>query len=87
VTATGVDGCGAPLFALTLAGLARAFVAIATAAPGTPEHRVAEAIRTSPEWLGGTRRDVTALIAGVPGLIAKDGARASTPPRCRTVAP
>ena len=27
-----------------------------------------------PDWLGGTRRDVTALIAGVPGLIAKDGA-------------
>ena len=74
VTATGVDGCGAPLFALTLAGLARAFVAIATAAPGTPEHRVAEAIRANPAWLGGTRRDVTALIAGVPGLIAKDGA-------------
>jgi L-asparaginase II len=74
VTATGVDGCGAPLFALTLAGLARSFVAIATAEPGTPEHRVAEAIRTHPAWLGGTRRDVTALIAGVPGLVAKDGA-------------
>jgi L-asparaginase II len=74
VTATGVDGCGAPLFALTLAGLARAFVALATAAPGTPEHRVADAIRGHPAWLGGTRRDVTALIAGVPGLIAKDGA-------------
>ncbi len=74
VIATGVDGCGAPLFALTLAGLARAFVAIATASPGTPEHRVAEAIRANPAWLGGTRRDVTALIAGVPGLIAKDGA-------------
>ena len=74
VTATGVDGCGAPVFALTLAGLARAFVAIATAPPGTPEHRVAEAIRQHPEWLGGTRRDVTALVRGVPGLIAKDGA-------------
>lgn len=74
VAATGVDGCGAPLFALTLAGLARAFVAIATAAPGTPEHRVAEAIRHHPEWLGGTRRDVTALVRGVPGLVAKDGA-------------
>jgi len=74
VAATGVDGCGAPVFALTLAGLARAFVAIATAPPGTPEHRVAEAIRRNPEWLGGTRRDVTALVRGVPGLIAKDGA-------------
>jgi L-asparaginase II len=74
VAATGVDGCGAPVFALTLAGLARAFVAIATAEPGTSEHRVAEAIRHHPEWLGGTRRDVTALVRGVPGLIAKDGA-------------
>jgi L-asparaginase II len=74
VAATGVDGCGAPLFALTLAGLARAFAAISTAPPGTPEHRVAAAIRTHPRWLGGTRRDVSRLIAGVPGLIAKDGA-------------
>ncbi|MEO7981738.1 MAG: asparaginase [Sporichthyaceae bacterium] len=74
VAATGVDGCGAPLLALTLAGLARAFVALATAGPGTPEHRVAEAVRAHPQWLGGTRRDVTALVAGVPGLVAKDGA-------------
>jgi L-asparaginase II len=74
VAATGVDGCGAPLFALSLTGLARAFAAVATAAAGTAEHRVAEAIRACPAWVGGTRRDVTALIAGVPGLIAKDGA-------------
>jgi L-asparaginase II len=74
VPATGVDGCGAPLFALSLAGLASAFVAIATAGPGTPEHRVAEAIRANPTWLGGTRRDVSRLVAGVPGLVAKDGA-------------
>ena len=74
VAATGVDGCGAPLFALSLTGLARAFAAVATAPAGTPEHRVAEAIRAHPAWVGGTRRDVTALVAGVPGLIAKDGA-------------
>src|SRR5579864_6821019 len=42
VTATGVDGCGAPLFALTLAGLARAFRTMVLATPGTPERRVAE---------------------------------------------
>jgi L-asparaginase II len=72
--AVGVDGCGAPLFALSLTGLARAFVAVATAPAGTAEHRVASAIRRHPEWLGGTRRDVTALVAGVPGLVAKDGA-------------
>jgi L-asparaginase II len=72
--AVGVDGCGAPLFALSLTGLARAFAAVATAPAGTAEHRVASAIRRHPEWLGGTRRDVSALIAGVPGLVAKDGA-------------
>jgi L-asparaginase II len=74
VTAVGVDGCGAPLFALSLTGLARAFAALATAPAGTPEHRVATAIRRHPQWLGGTRRDVTRLLAGVEGLIAKDGA-------------
>ena len=74
VSATGVDGCGAPVFGLTLAGLARAFRAIALAGDGTAEQRVAESIRSHPTWLGGTRRDVTRLIEGVPGLIAKDGA-------------
>ncbi|MEP6761111.1 MAG: asparaginase [Sporichthyaceae bacterium] len=74
VSATGVDGCGAPVFGLTLAGLARAFRAIVLAGDGTAEQRVASAIRSHPQWLGGTRRDVTRLIEGVPGLIAKDGA-------------
>jgi L-asparaginase II len=62
------------LFSCTVAGLARAFAAIATASPGTAEHRVAEAIRRNPQYLGGTGRDVTQLVAGIPGFIAKDGA-------------
>lgn len=74
VAAVGVDGCGAPLFALTLTGLARSFAVLATAPEVSPEGRVAAAIRAHPEWLGGTRRDVTRLVAGVEGLIAKDGA-------------
>lgn len=72
VAATGVDGCGAPVMAVSLTGLARAFAAIAT----DPGNRVAAAIRGNPRWLGGTHRDVSALIEGVPGLIAKDGAEA-----------
>ncbi|WP_370972225.1 asparaginase [Amycolatopsis sp. cg9] len=68
-----VDGCGAPLFATTLRGLATAVSKIATAAPGTPEHLVAAGIRTHPELVGGSRRDVTAVMRAVPGLIAKDG--------------
>ena len=74
VAAVGVDGCGAPVFALRLRGLARAFAAVATAPAGSSEHRVAEAMRHHPLHLGGSDRDVTALIRAVPGLIAKDGA-------------
>ncbi|WP_246104718.1 asparaginase [Rudaeicoccus suwonensis] len=76
VAATGIDGCGAPVMAISPGGLARAFGRIAGAADGTDEARVRDAIRERPEYLGGTRRDVTALIRGVDGLIAKDGAEA-----------
>ena len=74
ITATGVDGCGAPLFALTLSGLARAFRALALAAPGTPGRRVADAMRAHPEWTSGTRRDERRLMDAVPGLLVKGGA-------------
>jgi L-asparaginase II len=72
--ATGVDGCGAPLFALTLAGLARAFRTLVLAAPGTPERRVADAMRAYPEWTSGTIRDERRLMNAVPGLLVKSGA-------------
>jgi L-asparaginase II len=69
-----VDGCGAPLFSTTLAGLARAFSRVAVAAPSAPEGRVATAVRTHPWWVGGSHRPVTRLLEAVPGLVAKDGA-------------
>ena len=68
-----VDGCGAPQHALSLRALARAFGALASAQDGA-QHRTATAIRAEPWLIGGTGRDVTALIEGVPGLVAKDGA-------------
>ncbi|GAA0535558.1 asparaginase [Saccharopolyspora subtropica] len=73
VAHTATDGCGAPLFAVSLRGLATAIGRIATAAPGTPEALVAHAMRAHPEYVGGSRRDVTALMRSVPGLVAKDG--------------
>jgi L-asparaginase II len=79
VTATAVDGCGAPVMAISLAALARSFGTLAAAptrAPDSPEARIATAIRNAPEYLGGTDREVTALIRQTPGLIAKDGAEA-----------
>jgi L-asparaginase II len=74
VVATGVDGCGAPLFAVTLTGLARAFRALVLAAPGTPERRVADAMRAYPEWTSGTEREERKLMGAVPGLLVKAGA-------------
>ncbi|MDX6323406.1 MAG: hypothetical protein QOF52_3264 [Propionibacteriaceae bacterium] len=70
-----VDGCGAPLFSISLIGLARAFGRIASAADGN-ERRVADAIRTHPEWTSGTRRDERALHRAIPGLMVKAGAEA-----------
>jgi L-asparaginase II len=72
--AVGVDGCGAPVFALSLAGLTRAFQAMVTAPPGTPERRVADAMRAHPEWTSGSLRPERALMATVPGLLVKAGA-------------
>ncbi|MFD5742879.1 asparaginase [Streptomyces massasporeus] len=68
-----VDGCGAPLFSISLHGLARATARIATAAPGTPEARVADAMREHAEMASGSGRDVAALMRAVPGLLSKDG--------------
>ncbi|MFE1327548.1 asparaginase [Streptomyces sp. NPDC058735] len=68
-----VDGCGAPLFAVSLHGLARATARITTEAPGTPEVRVADAVREHAEMASGSGRDVAALMRAVPGLLTKDG--------------
>lgn len=73
VSAIAVDGCGAPAHAVPLVGVARAFGRLAHATDGA-EAVVATAMRGHPEYVGGTERDVTRLIAGVPGLVAKDGA-------------
>ncbi len=67
-----VDGCGAPQHALTLVGLARAFTALATG-DGT-SRQTADAMRAHPDLVGGPGREVTQLLEGVPGLVAKDGA-------------
>ena len=74
VAAIGVDGCGAPVFALTLGGLARAFRALVRADPGTPERKVADAMRKFPSWTSGTTRDANRLMTEIPGLLLKSGA-------------
>jgi L-asparaginase II len=74
IAATGVDGCGAPVLAFSLTGLARAFERLVEAAPGTPERRVADAMRAHPELVAGTGADDTVLMSAIPGLLSKVGA-------------
>ncbi len=72
--AVGVDGCGAPLFALSLTGLARAYGTMVRAAPGSAPRRVADAMRAYPDWTSGTNRPESGLMEAVPGLLLKSGA-------------
>lgn len=69
-----VDGCGAPLLSMSLTSLARAFSALVTASPGSPERAIADAMRAFPVAVGGPTRSVSQVMAAVPGLLAKDGA-------------
>jgi L-asparaginase II len=74
-----MDGCGAPLYAISLAAVARAFGRIAGATDG-PEAAVARAVRAHPEYVSGTRRDELALLrslaASGTAAIGKAGAEA-----------
>jgi L-asparaginase II len=74
VTRTGVDGCGAPLFAVSLTGLAKAFRAIVLAATHSAERNVAASVRAYPDWASGTQLADSALMKAVPGLLVKGGA-------------
>ena len=74
IAAVGVDGCGAPVFAFSLTALARSFLRLVEAAPGTPERRVADEMRAHPELVAGTGADDTVLMGSVPGLLVKGGA-------------
>ncbi|MFC0602644.1 asparaginase [Streptomyces palmae] len=73
VARVSVDGCGTPLFAVSLHGLARAAARLTTAPAGTPEARVADAMREHAEMASGSGRDVASLMRAVPGLLTKDG--------------
>ncbi|MET7393369.1 asparaginase [Dactylosporangium sp. NPDC005572] len=73
---TGVDGCGAPLLALSLRGLATGIQRLVEAEAGTPERSTADAMRAHPELVSGDDEggDDTRLMRAVPGLLVKSGA-------------
>jgi L-asparaginase II len=72
--ADGVDGCGAPVFATPLRGLAASFLRLVSAEPGAVERSVADAMRAHPQIVAGTGAPDTRLMGEVPGLLAKGGA-------------
>ena len=74
IAASGIDGCGAPVAAISLVGLARAFSRMVLAPGDSPEGQVAAAMSTHPMHVAGTGRDVTQFMLALPGAIAKDGA-------------
>lgn len=74
IAATGVDGCGVPVFAVGLTGLARAMSRLVEAAEGTGERAVADAMRAHPRLVEGTDRNDARAMESIPGLLAKFGA-------------
>jgi L-asparaginase II len=75
ITLTSTDGCGAPLFLLSVSGLARAVRTITISAD--PVHQsVLDASRAFPEMVAGKGRLTTQMMEAVPGLYMKDGAEA-----------
>jgi len=75
ITLTSTDGCGAPLFLMSLAGLARAIRAI-TLSTDDVHQSVMNASRAFPEMVAGKGRLTTQMMEAVPGLYMKDGAEA-----------
>jgi L-asparaginase II len=75
ITLTSTDGCGAPLFLMSLAGLARAIRAI-TLSTDVVQQSVMSASRAFPEMVAGKGRLTTQMMEAVPGLYMKDGAEA-----------
>ena len=68
-----VDGCGAPLYSMSLVGLATAYAAL-TASDDPAASRVRGAMVAHPELVDGPGRAASGLMTAVPGLVAKGGA-------------
>ena len=75
ITVTSTDGCGAPLFLISVAGLARAIRAI-TISTDSIHASVLAASRQFPVMVAGIGRLTTEMMEKVPGLYMKDGAEA-----------
>lgn len=73
-TDLGIDGCGLPIVPVSLVNLARAYATLATAPEGSPERRIADAIRAHPRVISGTDGPDLRVMSATPGLVCKIGA-------------
>ena len=73
VSATSVDGCGAPLFAISLNGLAKAISNIVKSIDVLYQ-QIVSACTKYPELVAGDARLTTRMMRAVPGLFMKEGA-------------
>jgi L-asparaginase II len=73
VSAVSIDGCGAPLFAISLIGLARSISNLVKSKE--PIHKqIVTVCTTYPELVAGEGRLTTRMMRAVPGLFMKEGA-------------
>jgi L-asparaginase II len=73
VSAVSVDGCGAPLFAISLIGLARAISKLVKSKDDLYQ-QIVLACTKHPELVAGEGRLTTRMMQAVPGLFMKEGA-------------
>ena len=73
VSATSVDGCGAPLFAISLIGLAKAISSLVKSEE-VPYQQIVSACMKYTELVAGEGRLTTRMMRAVPGLFMKEGA-------------
>ena len=73
VSATSVDGCGAPLFAISLIGLAKAILNLVKSKEVFYQ-QIVLACTKYPELVAGDGRLTTRMMRAVPGLFMKEGA-------------
>ena len=73
VSAVSVDGCGAPLFAISLIGLAKA-ISNLVKSKEDPYQQIVSACIKYPQLVAGDGRLTTRMMRAVPGLFMKEGA-------------
>ena len=75
VISTTIDGCGAPLFAITTRNFALGAHKLRLS-PDPVHQEIVEACLANPDMVAGIGRLTTTLMAQIPGLFIKDGAEA-----------